>query len=595
MRTLRALGAGLGAVFASALAASPAGASDGFALNRFEPAERGSQWFVLDTLDIQGRGRPALGLTLDYQHRPLVVYGPGGAVESAIVGHVVTTHVGANVTLWDRVRVGASLPVVLYGEGERGRFGGVTYDPPAEGTAVGDLRFAADVRLFGAASSPMTMALGGRLWTPTGSPTSYTGDGGVRGGPRLSAAGAVGLVAYAATLGVAFRDPKVSSFANIPVEHELVYGASAGLRLREGKIVVGPELFGTTSLANASFRTRSSPVEILLGGHFAIAGGLRVGVGVGTGLVGGAGAPAVRALGSFEWTPDAVRDADGDGVIDADDACPNDKGVRSADPAKSGCPSTDGDTDGDGIGDAEDACMDVFGKKTSDPRTNGCADRDADGVFDPLDACPDEAGPAASDPKKNGCPEVRADRDKDGVPDFLDACPDVVGNPSSDPERSGCPDPDPDNDGIPTGEDACPDVAGKADPDPTKNGCPAAFIQGSQIRIKDQVKFKTASAEIEPGKDSEEILRAVLEILKTHPEIKRVRVEGHTDSRGNPAQNKSLSQARAAAVVKWLATSGIERSRLSSAGFGDTRPLDANDSERGRAMNRRVELHIETQ
>jgi OOP family OmpA-OmpF porin len=79
------------------------------------------------------------------------------------------------------------------------------------------------------------------------------------------------------------------------------------------------------------------------------------------------------------------------------------KGVPSEDPTKNGCPP---DKDGDGIIDAEDACPDIKGIKTSDPATNGCpGDRDGDTVRDDKDACPDEKGKPDPDPSKNGCPQ----------------------------------------------------------------------------------------------------------------------------------------------------------------------------------------------
>lgn len=572
--------------------------ADGFAINRFEPAERGSSWFVLDSLDIHGHVRPAAGLTLDYQYQPLAIYDANGDVRTAIVGHVLTTHLGANVTMWDRLRVGFNLPLVLYTEGEDGVLRNVKYARPAHEQALGDLRLGADARLFGELDGPITVALGARFWLPTGSTTSYAGDGGVRIGPRLSAAGTIADVfVYGANAGVVFRNPTVSSFGDSPIDHDFAFSASAGVKLVDGKLVVGPELYGTTTLDDKAFKTRTTPLEILLGGHYNVGSGIRAGIGAGTGLVAGFGAPQARLLGSIEWSPDSGPDQDGDGIPDSEDACRTQKGVRSADPARNGCPPPGKvDTDGDGIIDDEDACMDVFGKRTNDKRTNGCDDRDRDGIMDPLDACPFEAGPATSDPNTNGCPVKQVgDRDHDGITDDVDACPDVVGNKSEEPTLNGCPDPDPDKDGIPTDQDACPDVPGKADPDPTKNGCPVAFIQGTQIRIKDQVRFKTNSAEILPGKESEEVLQAVLELLKAHPEIAKVRVEGHTDNKGAPLANKKLSENRAASVVRWLTLKGIEKGRLVSAGFGQERPLDSNDSEAGRATNRRVEFHIESQ
>jgi OOP family OmpA-OmpF porin len=165
---------------------------------------------------------------------------------------------------------------------------------------------------------------------------------------------------------------------------------------------------------------------------------------------------------------------------------------------------------------------------------------------------------------------------------------------TDDPKTNGCPpDPDRDKDGIPNDVDACPDEPGQPNPDPKKNGCPKAFVQEGQIKIVDQVKFKTGSAQILPTKDSQEVLEAVLAVLQKHPEITKVRVEGHTDNVGTPAFNKKLSFDRAASVVYWLVAHGIDSSRLSSAGFGLERPIAENTTPEGRRENRRVEFHIE--
>jgi outer membrane protein OmpA-like peptidoglycan-associated protein len=582
----------------AALPSSAQAAPLGFAVDRFEPSERGSQWFVLDSLDLRGNGRPAIGATFDYQYRPLAVYEPDGSVRAAIVRHVLTAHVGASVVVWDRLRLGASLPIVLYTEGDPGTLRGVTYAAPKNAQAFGDARLGLDLRLFGAATDPATMAIGGRVWLPTGSTTSYAGDGGVRVGPHLLVAGSGGPVAYGLQAGVTFRDADAGAFAGTAVDHELLYGASLGLRALEGKLVVGPEAHGATVLKDA-FKTRASPLELLLGGHLGFDNGVRIGGGVGAGLVAGYGAPVARVLASLEWSPEiVVEDADGDGIPDATDACKNVRGVASADPEQNGCPPPKPvDTDGDDIPDSEDACPDVLGQRTNDPRTNGCIDRDGDGLMDPLDHCPFEAGPPSADPSKNGCPP--RDADEDGVLDEVDACVDVAGVATDDPKTNGCPppppppDPDRDRDGIANDVDACPDTAGKADPDPKKNGCPTAFVRGGQIRILEQVKFRTNSAVILPGKESEEILAAVKDVLDAHPEITKLRIEGHTDNRGGARANQALSLARATAVRKWLAAHGVADARLASVGFGADRPLESNDTEEGRTLNRRVELHIE--
>jgi outer membrane protein OmpA-like peptidoglycan-associated protein len=106
------------------------------------------------------------------------------------------------------------------------------------------------------------------------------------------------------------------------------------------------------------------------------------------------------------------------------------------------------------------------------------------------------------------------------------------------------------------------------------------------------VKFKFNSAEIEK-KDSDAVLNAVMQILKDHSEITRLRIEGHTDNKGNPVYNKGLSERRAQSVMRWLTSNGIDKKRLEAKGFGLERPVDSNDTEEGRANNRRVEFHID--
>ena len=582
-------------VLLSTFALAPAARAQtaGFAVDRFNPSERGSDWFALDSLDLRGNVRPALGLVLDYGYRPLAIYNADGSVRTNLIEHQLFAHVGGSLVLWDRLRLGLDLPIALYEAGNTGTFNGVTYGAPSSSAGVGDLRLGADVRLLGAYGDPFTLAVGAQLFAPTGSQGAYTGDGSVRVLPHLSAAGIVGAFQYAAQVGFLYRGEN-DNVGGTTLGSELTYGASAGLRLADGNVVVGPEIFGGTIVTQSgeAFSTHASPLEAILGGHVRFARDWRAGLGAGGGLTRGDGAPEVRVLGSLEWAPDVeaqpapAADRDGDGVPDDVDACPDTPGVRTGDPGTNGCPA---DRDHDGIADAQDACPDVPGVATSDPKTNGCpADRDGDGVPDAQDACPDVAGVKTDDPKTNGCP---ADRDGDGIADAQDACPDVKGVKTDDPKTNGCPpDPDRDKDGIPNDQDACPDQAGPANKEPKKNGCPAVVVTATQIVLNEQVKFATGSATILAASDP--ILTQVAKILGDHAEIKKLAVEGYTDNVGSAKMNKDLSARRAASVVAWLTKHGIDKARLTSAGYGMERPIDTNDTPEGRQNNRRVEMHI---
>jgi outer membrane protein OmpA-like peptidoglycan-associated protein len=84
-------------------------------------------------------------------------------------------------------------------------------------------------------------------------------------------------------------------------------------------------------------------------------------------------------------------------------------------------------------------------------------------------------------------------------------------------------------------------------------------------------------------------LRSILALLNEDPGLKFA-IEGHTDNQGGPKVNGPLSEKRAAAVKAWLVNQGIDGSRLTSKGLGQTKPLDTNDTAEGRANNRRVEF-----
>jgi OmpA-OmpF porin, OOP family len=543
--------------------------NSGFALDRFEPSERGSDWFVLESLDLRGHQRFATGLVLDYAYRPLVIFTADGEDEqSAIVRHQLFGHLGGNVILWERVRFGVNLPIAIFQDGEGGSAAGTVFDSPQHATTVGDLRVSGDVRFAGTYGGPITLAGGLQLFAPIGEQDSFTSDGAVRAVPRLMIAGDAGQMTYAAHLGVAIR-ARDDAFAGSALGSELTYAAAIGARLDEKRLVIGPELHGTTVVTDSDsfFGRATSPLELIVGGHYQATRVWRVGAGAGPGLTRAFGTPSLRLLATVEW-------------------------VEPFDEPKPPPPPLPKDRDGDGVLDGEDACPDVPGVRTDDPATNGCPapkDRDGDGILDPVDACPDVPGVKNEDPKKHGCPP--ADRDKDGILDDDDACPDEPGVKTDDPKTNGCPPPkDRDGDGILDTEDACPDVPGEKNEDPKKNGCPVARVEKGQIIIREQVQFAYNSAKI--LKTSDYILEAVKKILDENPEIKHVNIEGHTDSKGGDAYNKALSGRRAASVVAWLVQHGVDKKRLAPKGFGEERPIDSNDTEDGRANNRRVEFHI---
>ena len=104
------------------------------------------------------------------------------------------------------------------------------------------------------------------------------------------------------------------------------------------------------------------------------------------------------------------------------------------------------------------------------------------------------------------------------------------------------------------------------------------------------INFDFDRATIKP--EFEGVLDAGVEALKENSDV-RVQVAGYTDSVGTDAYNQGLSERRANAVLEYLSTHGIDGSRLSAVGFGETNPVADNATDDGRAQNRRVELNIQ--
>ncbi len=238
-------------------------------------------------------------------------------------------------------------------------------------------------------------------------------------------------------------------------------------------------------------------------------------------------------------------------------------------------PPVDKDTDGDGILDSKDKCPTVAGVAKYD----GCPvpDTDGDGINDDNDKCPTVKGLA----KYDGCPIP--DTDKDGINDEEDKCPTVAGVA----RYQGCPVPDTDKDGINDEEDKCPTVPGVRE----NNGCPAIkeeVVKKVTTSAKN-VFFVTGSAKLQTK--SFKALDQVVAILNEDTALK-LDIEGHTDNTGTDKINVPLSQNRAKAVHDYLISKGIDASRLSSEGYGSSKPVADNKTAAGRTLNRRVEMKL---
>jgi OOP family OmpA-OmpF porin len=251
-------------------------------------------------------------------------------------------------------------------------------------------------------------------------------------------------------------------------------------------------------------------------------------------------------------------------------------------------PKGPGDADGDGILDNVDECPRVPEDKDGWKDEDGCPDEDNDndGLADKIDKCPNEAEDQDGFEDDDGCPDL--DNDKDGLADKIDKCPNEPEDKDGFEDDDGCPDPDNDKDGIVDADDKCP-----LEPGVPPDGCPKKYnlvvVTEKKIELKQTVFFDTNKATIKPV--SFPLLNDVASALRDNPKLV-VEVQGHTDSQGDDAFNKKLSQRRAESVRTYLAGKGVDGARMVPVGYGEDVPIADNRTTDGRAQNRRVEFVI---
>ena len=117
-----------------------------------------------------------------------------------------------------------------------------------------------------------------------------------------------------------------------------------------------------------------------------------------------------------------------------------------------------------------------------------------------------------------------------------------------------------------------------------------SLLKKDKIEISSRIPFAYNAARL--LRAAEFILDDVVDVILSNPQLTTIRIEGHTDNTGEAKYNKQLSEARANAVMEYLVAKGVGKDRLVAVGYGYDRPLATNDTEEGRAKNRRVEFVI---
>jgi OOP family OmpA-OmpF porin len=216
-------------------------------------------------------------------------------------------------------------------------------------------------------------------------------------------------------------------------------------------------------------------------------------------------------------------------------------------------------------------------------------DSDRDGIVDADDACPDLAEVLNGIDDKDGCPEV--DSDHDGLLGSQDQCPAAAEDVDGFSDEDGCPDPDNDGDGRPDVIDQCPGKPENLNGYQDEDGCPDEIpVQVQQFTGKiEGIKFKTGSARI--LRRSRKTLDAAFAVLSENPSV-RIEISGHTDNEGKEQNNRSLSRKRADYVKWYLVDKGIAADRILTVGHGPDKPVESNETKKGRKTNRRIEFRL---
>jgi outer membrane protein OmpA-like peptidoglycan-associated protein len=546
-------------IFALSLQVQSASARDGAPdIQQFKPVTDMQGFLLVQDATLMPQFRPGVSMTFNYALNPLEVqlqgYGRQFGITDGIIGGDLTAAFG----IFDWWEIGMRFPFmqIPLETSFIETFGGKSVD-----YGIGDITFATRFRALDPEKFKVGFAPGLFLTLPTGNEKAGLGRGKPGGGVRLAVSQRWDRFHFAVNVGYAFY-PR-ATLANLTTGDELFYAVGVGVSPIVDKLDVRVELDGSlTPGPNDDGAERfgdltHSPLELAASVQYKFDNGLAVHGGLGTGITTGFGSPALRVFAGASWANFGPRDRDKDGIVDPDDACmkePEDlDGFEDGD----GCP--DPDNDGDGLLDGEDACVDEA--------------EDMDGFQD-----------------EDGCPDL--DNDGDGIEDAADSCPDAAETVDGWKDDDGCPDPDNDGDTFLDVDDLCPNRAEEMNGERDEDGCPDDVLvvrKGDTIHLLEKVKFRKKSR---LSKSSKELLLALAEVLTNDPGILKVRIEGHTSSKGKDKSNLKTSSKEAKAVVKRLIKYGVDPTRLEAVGYGETRPIRSNRTRSGRAANRRIEVKV---
>ncbi len=582
------------AVVLSALLVPAAVSAQGFDTQQFHagPSLR-TNHFNVASARILDHKQYEFGLMLDYAASPLV-FDPRQQDELVdIVGGQLTLGLNGAIGLFDRLEIGFSVPMILTQSGDEYAPLGDVMAPNA-GFGIGDIRVVPEVLLFNQHSEAdpggAALSLAVHVWLPTGDEAVYQGDSSARAEPRVAFDYVLPRdVTVSASLGYLIRDEAM--LANLEVDDTLTWGIGLDVPFSDFHAIA--EINGDMSTQVGDSQTEETPLSTNLGGRYFFANGLMAQAGVGVGMNQGFGTPRWRLFAGLSYARSPDPDPDQDGILGGDDACPSAAEDVDAFEDEDGCP--DSDNDQDDVPDVDDRCpMDPEDQDDFEDG-DGCPDpdNDEDRILDTEDECPNESEDIDGFEEMDGCPDP--DNDGDSILDVDDLCLLTPEDVDGFDDEDGCPDEDNDGDGMLDADDACPDEPEDYDGLEDDDGCPEegsgeVQLTCDAIEIAERVYFDTASDTIQAR--SFNLLDQIAGVMRAAQFIRVVRVEGHTDARGDAEYNRDLSDRRAQAVVRHLVDAGVEARRLQAVGYGEDQPVDDNTTTDGQNQNRRVDFVV---
>lgn len=591
-------------------------------------------WAEDSSFDTSGKGVLVARLVAGYMHKPFVYEDSSGERYGLIDDAFGFNLIGG----YGRGRVRAALDLPVYGLAT-GVWG--------SGAGLGDLAVDVKGTALDREESAIGLAFSARLTLPTGTTAVPLDADGVRGEVTAILDKPIGDFLVAANIG--FRAVPTNELSNVVVDDVVVYrvGGSYAWTDNAG---LSADLAGQISVKSPT--GANLPLEALVGGWGRVGGPWVLRGGVGTGLTPGIGAPIFRGVASIAFQPVQVRDTDLDGIVDKLDSCPLDPEDGDNFEDVDGCPDLDNDKDG--LADPIDRCRDDAEDNDGWQDDDGCPDpgtqvhilindiqtgKPVEGFnsrFEGNGVSQDgnaeysmelEPGTYAVSGALDGWVPLAAQIDVVEGPPMLvqlsvqrDVAPGIlrvrVTSPSGDMignatytlndtavetfNTEGIAE----KNLVPGGYVLmvrAPGYVPASFPTTVKEGATSSFnvvLQPSKVAVlkdrlelSDKVSFEAGNATIKP--ESFVVLDEITGILLDRPDIVLLRIEGHTDERGNVDDNLKLSQARADAIRTYFVASGVEPERLKSLGFGESRPATTDMSAAATDKNRRVDFFIE--